>query len=244
MTVARLDPAIPHHRLAGPRYFFYPFVITFWAAVQCIYRPQPVLLRGLAGAMVALALVNSWPAWVRGIEHHDLRWADHLRSAALFPEYAIPTQLDGSRHHPWRVLRGSGAVWARVTGEGQLFPDEVKQGSPTFAYRVLGFAEAGAGVVPEGRDPIEAAVSPTTGRHELVLQLNRGDRFFFRTGASANPAHMSVVGLDERFIEDLPVSSAWITLEFSNANLPATFTLKVEDTGSGVGEWVAMGSAP
>jgi hypothetical protein len=55
---------------------------------------------------------------------------------------------------------------------------------------------------------------------------------------------MSVVGLDERFIEELPVSSAWITLEFSNANLPATFTLKVEDTGSGVGEWVAMGSAP
>jgi hypothetical protein len=54
---------------------------------------------------------------------------------------------------------------------------------------------------------------------------------------------MSVVGSEGLFIEELPLTTDWITLEFSNAKLPATFTLKIEDAGNGVGEWVAVESS-
>ena len=48
LTVARIDPASIHPEFAGPRYFFFPFILTFWILIQFFYVTQSVWSRALA----------------------------------------------------------------------------------------------------------------------------------------------------------------------------------------------------
>jgi hypothetical protein len=48
---------------------------------------------------------------------------------------------------------------------------------------------------------------------------------------------MEVVGFSGIFISNLPITTDWVTLEFSNSKLPPKFEVKVIDQGQGVGEW-------
>jgi hypothetical protein len=48
---------------------------------------------------------------------------------------------------------------------------------------------------------------------------------------------MEIVGQEGTFIASLPLTTDWVTLEFSNSRLPHEFTLKVVNEGQGVGEW-------
>lgn len=245
LSVARMDPAIPHLRLAGPRYFFFPFVATFWAVIQGLHAPQQIQTRILAGAMLALALVNAVPAWARGVPQDDLRWADHVRSAVYFSEYAIPIQFDGSRFRPWPPLRQPQEVWVRVLDASRLLPSGGQSTLPTFAYRVLDSNDHGPGVIPAGvvlspPHSIDSSVSAISGKQEIRLQLKRGDRIHFKSGPNTTPSRMRVIGREGSFIEDLPLTENWVALEFSHSKLPAEFTLSVQDEGNGVGQWAFL----
>jgi hypothetical protein len=230
LSVARMDPAGPHPRWAGPRYFFFPYIMIFWALIQCLQRSQTAKVRVLAGAMLALATVNALPAWIRGVPQDDLRWADHVRSAPLFPEYAVPIQFDGSRLRPWPPLRASQAVWRRVLSAPTLLPAGREELRPTFAYRVVDGAAAAERIAS-----LAARSAP-----EFKLELKRGDRLFFKPPSADVAAQMRIAGWERAFIPDLPLTEDWVLLEFSNEKLPAAFTLIVAGHGPGWGEWARV----
>lgn len=77
---------------------------------------------------------------------------------------------------------------------------------------------------------------------EVLLKLRRGDHLFYRSGPGLSGQSLSIVGHEQEFIEQLPAANAkdWVILEFSNANLPAEFSVKIKDEGHGWGEWSAI----
>lgn len=256
LTVARVDPANIHPRLAGPRYFFFPFVLTFWILIQYFHSAYSNWLRGFIGIVTVTAVINAAPAWSR--QHDDLYWADHVRSCRLFPEYAIPVHIDGNRASTW-FLKLSGKSCTELLGRDLLVSSKEIDKHPTFAYAVL------KANVSNNRQEVQIPMlisSTMTGTDfqksklegyrvigsyntsdadvgEVLLKLRRGDHVRYRSGPGGGQS-LSIVGYEQAFIAQLPVSNDWVILEFSNAKLPAEFFVKIKDEGQGWGEWSAI----
>jgi len=78
-----------------------------------------------------------------------------------------------------------------------------------------------------------------TGR--LRLRLHRNDRVLFRSGPTIEHQLLHIDGTPANaFSTALPVALYWITLDFTNPQLPPEFTVTFEDAGTGYGEWSAV----
>ncbi len=246
--LVRVDPHLLDPRRGGPRYFFFAFVLTAWILIQIVMSERTRGLRAFAGAALLVSAVNALPVWSR--THDDLRWSEHVRSARLFARYDVPIQFDGDASNAWSISE-PGKTWDEWLRSG-LVSMERANALPTFAYRwvrdehepaaepVLAATSAIAANVegtPNGGSVLAHARAQLAVGPALVFELERGDRLHYRSGASRTPHTMLVQGLEQRFIQRLPVTREWRTLEFSNAELPASFTLVIPDNGDGTGEW-------
>jgi hypothetical protein len=227
-SIARIDPSILHPALAGPRYFFLPFLLTFWILIQLVLSAPVLWLRLVAGIVIIGAVANAIPVWTR--HHDDLRWAEHLRSAPLFPEYAIPIEGDGNRLTAWSISN-SGSAWAALLRRDHLASSAQWEGLPTFAYRVVQDVGSSGMSTPAAERALP----------ETVLKLHAGRRVRFRSGPVAGPSQMEVVGHEHEFLTALPITKDWVVLEFSNSRLPRDFTVVVRDHGQGAGQWEEIG---
>ncbi|MBM3162136.1 MAG: hypothetical protein FJZ79_02145 [Chlorobi bacterium] len=75
---------------------------------------------------------------------------------------------------------------------------------------------------------------------EIVLNLHRGDRLLYRSGSCGNSCRVIVVSREKQFLQELPTSSEWTCLEFSNRLLPDKFKLRFLDEGGATGQWIAI----
>jgi hypothetical protein len=235
LSVSRVDPGIINQRFAGPRYFFFPFVLESWILIQAASGPRLRLSGMLAVLLLGLAAVNAVPAWRR--THVDLHWAEHVRSAACFPDYAVPIEFDGNPLSTWSI-REPGDIWMEALGGAHLIPTGDLESLPTYPFRVVADGDPGA----EGPGPRAVVSRASRGPvgMELTLRLRRGDRVRFRSGGPGGRARMHVDGCEGAFIEDLPRTGGWVTLEFSNSRLPADFALTVDGDERGMGEWAPI----
>ncbi len=78
-----------------------------------------------------------------------------------------------------------------------------------------------------------------TGR--LRLRLHRNDRVLFRSGPTIGRQLLRIDGAPANaFATTLPVALYWVTLDFTNPQLPPAFTVTFEDAGTDYGEWSAV----
>jgi hypothetical protein len=229
-SIARIDPSILHPVLAGPRYFFLPYVLTFWILVQLYHIRETAYLRIPIGIVTVAVLFNAIPVWTRW--HNDLQWAENIRSGRLFPMYEFKVAYDGSRNSNFSIMN-SGATWNALLRKDCFVSPTYLETLPTFAYRIVGTDDS------EQSDNARATLGPviTVTPHDAFLQLRAGNRIRFRSGKVSDCQRMEVVGFSGIFISNLPITTDWVTLEFSNSKLPPKFEVKVIDQGQGVGEW-------
>lgn len=233
-SIFRNDPAALHPIRGGPRYFFFPFILTFWMLIQLLLATEKKWLRTSIGIAVATAVVNALPAWTR--HHDDLCWAEHLASARLFSEYEIPIESDGHRFRAWSIDE-SGKTWNHLVREDVWLSPEKVAALPTFAYRVVKESDADTGWGSAASNGAHAAPGEAAHLKERLFKLSAGSRLRFRSGPVTRPQSMRIPGYDSVFLPDLPITTEWVTLEFSNSRLPQEFTLEVDDHGQGLGEW-------
>lgn len=74
----------------------------------------------------------------------------------------------------------------------------------------------------------------------ISLKLHKGETIFYRSGPTAGRQILTIQGLNDEPMF-LPVALEWTALEFNDAQLPASFTLTIEDRGATWGEWSAIG---
>lgn len=257
LTVARVDPAIIHPQLAGPRYFFFPFVLTFWILIQYFHATHSNWLRGIIGIVTVTAVINAAPAWSR--QHDDLQWKNHVLSCQLFPQYTIPIQFDGNRISTWS-LNLSGKNCAELLKRDFLISTKEIDERPTFAYSTHSTSELDKRLgsqIPmlvsstmtgtdfhkstlDGYRVIGSFNTSDADTGSILLRLRRGDRLLYRSGPGKVGQSMSIMENEKAFLPELPIALDWITLEFSNARLPAEFVVKITDEGKGWGEWSAI----
>ena len=235
LTVARVDPVIIHPRLAGPRYFFYPFVLTFWILIQYFHAAHSNWLRGFIGIVAVIGVVNAAPVWSR--QHDDLQWTDHARSCRLFPSYTIPIQFDGNRSSAWS-LKLSGKSCAELLESDFLISMKGIDKLPTFPYTMTVFDFQKRNL--EGNCVAFSFDTSDVNTGEVLLKLQRGDHVLYRSGYGKGGQSLSIVGHEQVFIAELPIANDWVMLEFSNSKLPAEFVVKIKDKGQGWGEWSAI----
>ena len=240
-SISRIDPSILHPSLAGPRYFFLPFILLSWILIQLVLSANSPGWRITAGMCAIAGVLNALPVWTR--RHDDLNWAENVRSARLFPQYNVPIESDGNRSRAWSISE-PGKTWEALLKHDELFALGHKEALPTYAYRVLTEAsDVGRGVSKKVQTASPNRVTATSlGKmenegKELLISLTAGSRVQYRSGQAEGSPSMEVVGHENEFIAALPVSGNWVVLEFSNSKLPSEFRLRVRDVGHGLGEW-------
>lgn len=255
LTVARNDPALIHPVIAGPRYFFLPYVCLWWILIQAFYASRMIAARGILVCLGLVAIFNSYPVWSRAQD--DLDWVAHTRSCRLFSEYALPVQYDGRRALARQVWL-PGKLCSEYLARDLMLSRADLEELPTFPYIVLSDSPApvtsqarfesgtidGADFYRSHLDGLRVVGSHQNGDSDtgqLVLRLRRGDHLAYRSGPNSENQRLTVVGAESMFLTQLPTATEWITLDFSNAKLPAEFLLTITDQGAGWGEWFAVG---
>lgn len=140
---------------------------------------------------------------------------------------------------------GPGPVWQNLLEKDRLLTAADLDARPTFAYRIVSQEELDADGWETGAAPNSGRVVSVTrpsAQKETIFKLSARRRIRFRSGPASQPPFMQVVGHESMFIQRLPITRDWVTLEFSNSRLPATFEIKVSDHGQGVGEWSQVGA--
>jgi hypothetical protein len=244
-SVIRIDPAGLFPVGAGPRYFFFPYVLTFWILIMIAVSPGIRWLRSCAGFIALVAVLNAVPQWSR--HHDDLQWPKHIMSARLFSEYDIPIESDGHGSHFW-TIQEPGSVWEDLVRRDWFVSSEDLAVRPTFPYRIVATKGTPGPQDRDSRSGVNFADGKKTisdvsdgPRKEIEIRLTTGGRVHYRSGPAVGPQSMVIVGHENEFLTSLPITEDWVTLEFSNLRLPREFTIRIEDQGQGVGEWSASG---
>jgi hypothetical protein len=241
-SILRNDPAALHPFRGGPRYFFFPFFLTSWILIQLALTAGKKRLRIAAAAAAVTGGLNALPQWTR--HHDDLHWAEHLVSARQFSEYGIPIESDGHWFRAWSIEE-PGATWKGLIERDRFASAAELDERPTFAYRIVGANELNADGWGAESDPNSGrlvSIAQPGGGGGRVMRLSKSGRILFRSGPVKDFPFMEVVGHEKTYIPRLPMTTDWVTLEFSNSTLPREFTIRVTDHGQGVGEWAAVGA--
>jgi hypothetical protein len=85
---------------AGPRYFFYPFILFTWILIW-ISALSPAYVRALALAGCVMGV-----AWVykRMTRSHDaVDWRGHIAACARVAQYDLPIHYEGRANNMWHV---------------------------------------------------------------------------------------------------------------------------------------------
>jgi hypothetical protein len=255
MSATRVDLALLNTRDAGPRYFFYPFILLSWMLVQSWYagRATPYRIVPLAAALLAMA--NMVPVLTR--YHVDLQWQAHVRSCRLFADYNIPVEVDGKEQWPGWDIALKGSDCDAALRRDLLAASRQWQRLPTFAYNVqrgdwtrrdagpaliattVGGGDS-SGTAREGYRVIGSfgAGTPTTG--VMRLRMNRGDSVLYRSGPDKTAQAIGIEGREGEFIDTVPSTGGWIRLTFANRNLPDEFIVEIRDDGEGDAQWSAV----
>lgn len=262
MSISRVNIGIIHPALAGPRYFFYPFVLMSWFLIQMAFAERIRWISNTAWLVLVFSMLNTIP--VLGRKHDDLKWQAHLDSCRYFSDYMIPVHFNGDAALAWSMPI-TGKYCSDLLDSDLFFSQKNR---PTFPYRIVGKYKDGivAGLVPKigsviindwrGSDYYSKNSGQTTlpgwrvfgsfdtsenDSGEISLHLHRGEQVWFRSEPKSVRQRIIVEGGNGQYLENLPATSEWVLLEFSNIKLPNEFTVRFVDGGGGWGEWSAIG---
>lgn len=100
-SIVRVPVSIMHPVLAGPRYFFFPYILLAWLLIQA--ASMGAAWEKLIVTLLLVAALHQTALY--GRRHSDpINWRQQLAacSSSAAP-YALPIQFDGSRDTLWHV---------------------------------------------------------------------------------------------------------------------------------------------
>lgn len=259
MSMIRVPIKIIHQAHAGPRYFFYPFMLQSWLLIQFGINGKNKWLQKAAILLLVIATVNTIPVIDR--KHDALNWRGHLISCTYFDKYFIPVHFNGVANQAWKFGIFQ-AQCAKCLNEDYFYKQDVNEA--TFSYRIVE-NEQNNSVFATSKNVIKNdwigadAHSITSGKMslhgmhihgsyihsdsdtgELILRLNRGDQIWYRSGPNNKNQKIEILSKEQKYYTTSAPSRKWTLLEFSNKSLPQQFDVKFSDDGVGWGEWSAV----
>ena len=99
-TLVRIPVEAIHPKLAGPRYFFYPFVMLTWLLVQ-IAAIEKSAMRVAATIVLALACRNALEVAQR--RHETIDWRANVEQCLGQPTHIMPIHFAGALAAHWQT---------------------------------------------------------------------------------------------------------------------------------------------
>ena len=229
LVVARVDPAILHPQLAGPRYFFFPFLLLGWILIQCYQSTGSIGVRVGVILFGALAFGGAVRVWSR--THDDLNWVAHVRSCVVFQNYTTPIQYDGHRESAW-ALKLTGQQCRQLLDRELISAPVLQSDHSTFPFTTEKTVAA--------EKPRLAHVKRVSGAEAFSMRMRRGNRIVFRTSEPGKTNRVTIAESPQEFLTQLPIAKNWIVLEFSNTKLPEEFTAEFTITGGTANDWLEI----
>jgi hypothetical protein len=265
MSVSRVVAAVLDPVTAGPRYFFFPFLLASWLLLLQLALGSPAAwIRAASWGVLAIAAANAWPVLTR--THDTLNWRTNVGTCAQFDQHLLPVHRGGSATDVWFLkLSGeqcrealSADLWARrhrLRSYPLQYAGEASSGvqAPRLAgtsalvrndgWTGIDFESAFTGRVSMGAG-LRIFGSLRTGASDagsITLRLRRGDQVWYRTEPVARLQRIAVNVPGSHFESPpMPGTRDWVLLDFSNAALPDSFDVVFTDGGDGWGEWSAV----
>jgi hypothetical protein len=261
MSISRVNIEIIHQALAGPRYFFYPFIFQSWFLLQIAFADSSRCVRCGAWLFLLFSVLNALPVLDR--KHDDLNWKLHLDSCRQFDHYNLPVHYNGNAALSWN-LPMTGQKCAELLAHDSFYR---QVGIKSLPYKIIGKStnDIVTGKIPSldavvksewsGQDYNSSVAGFSTlpgwrvmGSYlhseaeagELILHLHRGEQIWFRSESKSQKQRIIIDGSNGKYIDALPATSEWVLLEFSNVSLPDEFNVKFVDGGDGWGEWSSV----
>lgn len=98
MSMYRVDVSILDPIHAGPRYFFFPYILLSWILIELAY--SSVLIVKIASiSVLALSIANAVPHLDR--RHDRLQWQEHVWQCAQSQTYTFPVHFAGGANNVW-----------------------------------------------------------------------------------------------------------------------------------------------
>lgn len=101
MSALRVDPIIIHPAHAGPRYFFFPYILIYWVIFQVLFYFRNSFFRFISILCIALALKEASQAWSR--DHYDLNWRQQVLTCSKSDRFDFSFHLDGLSKDIWQT---------------------------------------------------------------------------------------------------------------------------------------------
>jgi len=254
LSLARHPVSIPDPLLAGPRYFFFPYVLLGWIFLEGAARERRWALRAAFALPLILAMVNAVQSgW--SMEQADIPWTRHLASCPHFDVYGMPIQSDAGwtqgvhyADYTRPMCERLGARDQNVV-EGALFPFAVRERDFAIDARqpvailetdISGSTVVGRDSPPKGFRALSSYDGDQVTGH-LTLELKRGAKLLFFGGGGVHQTYRVIAG--EKVFEG-PLPPCFLlscTLEWTSDLLPERFTATFIDQGTAFGEWFAVG---
>lgn len=244
MSMTRVDIHMLHQTLAGPRYFFLPYILTSWILVQIIFHYSGTWKSWLAAGFLCLGMINALPSLWR--LHSDLEWQKHAQSCAHFRRYDLPVHFDGSLDRQWH-LRLDGAECAKLTRQtstSRSFPyQRVPLGDESMKHTI----GSSALVDSKWSKVVDPENTGLKGRNLELLQpsepfpstisfrATRGQVIFMRPEGLDDNSTISIDGSKTSFLDSLPARGGWMALALSNRSLPPEFVVSITASSSSAG---------
>lgn len=117
-TMIRVQIDGLHPTGAGPRYFFYPFVLLTWVSIWIAAKSSTPMRVILAGGYL-FGFASAWSGMSR--RHDPVSWRDHVEACAQAQTYRLPVHTDGRTNAMWHLTL-SGEQCRRMIEAGIIRP--------------------------------------------------------------------------------------------------------------------------
>lgn len=259
VTLRRVDFSIIHPAHAGARYFFLPFTVLVWIALQFFAQENARReARLFGGGLVLLSVISTLFVPLR--QQDDLHWGLNVESCRFFDRYNVPIQTSGLAANAW-YLNLSGAQCESFLGRDRFFSSSRVEKSYPYSVAPVRIEEAvenrnlasasnidsgdwkGGGYdhsVLSGLQVVGSYVDSDENVGSVTLLLHRGQTVLFRGGPRSEGQKIVIEGFESFFLSDAPIAANWVLLDFSNKALPDVFRVTFVDRGVLFGQWSAI----
>ena len=104
ISAYRVELSVLNPIHAGPRYFFYPYILISWILIQFLFSSK-LLLQLMAGILLMISCINAIPHLIR--MHDRLNWSANAMNCVNYQSFTFPIHFAGDKNNTWKLtLKG------------------------------------------------------------------------------------------------------------------------------------------
>lgn len=257
LSVIRVDPNIIDPVLAGPRYFFFPYILLSWLLLYMINynKIYTIMISFIILFSILLSMKNF------GRNHDILEWKRHIVSCQFSTDlYQIPIHFNGDKNLSWSIVLKPEVCKELIKNDLFNIPEESKRGFLTFKNLNYDVKDESFNFCHDciiKSDYLENAIFDKKSINGFVIygsningdkdiatikfEAKKDSSLLVMTGPVISNQIMSILNKNGTIIskEILEKSDNWKKYSFSK-DLPESFIVEISDNGTGWGEWSAV----